>query len=832
MVGALWIDSGSDSDGDVARSSRRRHRRSQDLNAVAGSSRLDIEPLRRSPRRAAAPPRSPSSVIALSSSQDHDQHSTTETGHSRAAGAFKNNDSHQATADRPTHGQRTVQLLAEPSPDTPLPSFRDILQQHRSRSFSSITTRRGLDPSITEKSIAFKARVAPASSRTGSLRRTASQPTVTSSQEGPTSSLSVRRPTKKMTEVIEIGSDSIIDESDAPLLQTSSPIRSQFSARQHQLSSSQPLALSPPRRSAATTKDAVREIRGSGRQTSRAESAPILILSSSPPPASLPGASQSSIRGNGLEDVAEEDFEMPDFPPSSFPFDDPPPSPPFSPVGQTADTSPSPKKRAAEPETALLWPKRVKELTRSTSLLDALDKLYDAEGTAMPTQPPDRNASVAGASDQATTTAGSDDAPRTKASSSKADKAAAAKQAREAKAGEREAAKAAKLLAATEKKRILEANRLRTSKSDTMRELIVDLDRMLFTSGSPLSGCEGSVKARFEEEGAAVHMCDGVVAPPMIRFRRKVKAEWDAERRYWKPLDREEVRRETVSIVYVDAKDVVRVVQEDTGNQGGLERWYGDLKRRLKVLNVGAKGDEQVFLICQGLVKYYNRIRKSENRAYTARIRQQLAENQPAADAAADDDEVSEMIPKVASRRKGAETVVDPVPATDIPPQAMVERALLQLKLIHRCYVIHAASLVDGVEWLHQLTSDLSLKPYKSLRDTHLSFAVHTGRNTTSSSSAAIYTMMLQQIPRVTPSIAKSITTIYPSLSALVKAYKRCKDEKEEKGLLSGVQVQSNKDGTVRRDNRMNLGLQLSKRIRAVIRGTDGEVVVNNPTKD
>ena len=50
--------------------------------------------------------------------------------------------------------------------------------------------------------------------------------------------------------------------------------------------------------------------------------------------------------------------------------------------------------------------------------------------------------------------------------------------------------------------------------------------------------------------------------------------------------------------------------------------------------------------------------------------------------------------------------------------------------------------------------------------------------------------------------------------------------------MLSGVQVQSNKDGTERRGNRMNLGWQLSKRIHAVVRGTNAELLINNPTKD
>ena len=184
--------------------------------------------------------------------------------------------------------------------------------------------------------------------------------------------------------------------------------------------------------------------------------------------------------------------------------------------------------------------------------------------------------------------------------------------------------------------------------------------------------------------------------------------------------------------------------------------------------------------------------------------------------------------------RRKATSAPDPLATSStVPPQAAVERALLTLKLMHRCYVIHASSLVDSIEWLHQLTSDLSLKPYKMLRDSHLSFAVDTGRNATSSSASAIYMMMLQQIPRVTPAIAQSIATVYPSLQSLVKAYERCQgDEKQERGLLAGVQVQSNKDGTERRGNRMNLGKELSKRIREVVRGRNGDVVVSHSSKD
>ncbi|CDW99161.1 hypothetical protein, partial [Sporisorium scitamineum] len=785
MVGALWIDSVSDSDSDAATGSHRRHDRTKNGKSAAGPSRLDAPQLRKSPRRTArAPPSSSTSVIVLSSSQDHDRHAAADkiAGQTKATATTK--------AVQPTPGQRMMQLLAEPSPDTPLPSFRDLLRQHRTRTNATTSTHdsmHGADndsPSVAANGSA--PRLTSASLRAGSLRRTASQPVASSSQEDFTPSLiraSVRRPTKgtvtnaPIPEVIEIGSDSIVDpasEADvAHTFQTSSPIRSQFSAR-NQLPSSPSLPFSPPPRVAAV-KDRAGQARSSIRQALRADSAPIVVLSSSPPPPSLPRTSQGSL-ANGIENIAQDDLDLASFPPSSFPpFEDPPPSPPFSPVEsrpEALDTSPSLKRRAAELSSKPTTPKRAKPMQRTISLLEALDNLYVPEDDTMANNSSSKTSATGSKRvDSGDAAIAATDASNARTSPSKAQKAAAAKHSREAKAREREAAKAAKAQAAAEKKRFLEVNRLRTSKSDTMRELIIDLDRTLFSAGQPFAGCQDSIQARFEEEGASVHLCDRVVAPPLVRYRRKVKAEWNAERRHWVPLDREEVRREGMVIVYIDAKEIVQLVAEE--GEDGLESWYGDLKRRLTAMDGGREDEQQqVFLICQGLVKFYSRLRANENRAYTARIRQQLAENQSAASTTADpgtsttSDAAASAAAKPA-RRKGNTSSNVPNDAPTLPTQAIVERSLVQLKLIHGCYVIHAASLVDGVEWLHQLTSDLSLKPYKSLRDTHLSFAVDTGRNTTSSSSAAIYSMMLQQIPRVTPAIANSITTIYPSLNAL-----------------------------------------------------------------
>ncbi|UTT92746.1 hypothetical protein NDA17_006608 [Ustilago hordei] len=451
MVGALWIHSGSDSDSD---SEHRRTRRSQDVRTVTGPSKLEkVQSMRKSPRRGNAA--SSGSIIALSSSQDIDRASKS----SKQSTADK---LHPSQISNPTPGQRMARLLADPSPDTSLPSFRDLL-----RSRSGATT-----SNTTEARNGAKSGAAPVSSRAGTLRRTASQPVSSSQEEGPSSflpNIPTRRDIRKaatnvtatrIPEVIEIGSDSIVDpasEADPLPPLDSSPIRSQFSARgQSHFSSSQPVAYSPPkaRNRPAGGGEGVVE-RRTARQSYRAESTPIVILSSSPPPAAsltLPRASQNGGRRDVVEDIPEEDMELPELPPSSFP-DEVPLRSPSSPLRlerrEVVDVSPSLKRRAAAtsdvegskeapPAPA---PKRSRPMGRTTSLLDALDNLYIPHDTT----------TAVSSKDVQTTDRIKDTSSKLP---SKAAKAAAAKQAREQKAIEREAAKAHKLRLATEKKKV------------------------------------------------------------------------------------------------------------------------------------------------------------------------------------------------------------------------------------------------------------------------------------------------------------------------------------------------------------------------------------------
>lgn len=664
-----------------------------------------------------------------------------------------------------------MRLLADSSPDTSLPSFKEMLQRHKSQLADRVSV--DVDPSRATADLAAPGK-GMSELRAGPLRRVTSQP----DERTAAKRKRLQPPPTNMFDVIELTSDSVVDP---PTSQETG--RDDFISSPILMTSSQPL----PKRS---------------KPISKTVSAPVFILSSSPPP------SQTGMRAN---------TEMA-LPSSSLPL------PPSSP-GRRSSPIPihdSPTRKS--PRLASRFGAG-KTAQRTRSLLDALDELHvpngRSAGRSISPEPlffASQSTDGGGASQPNSTKSAGAAKSAKRAVSPPRPKAAkeTAKEAREAKARKRELAKQAKLDHAEERKRWKEANRLRSSKTETMKEMFVDMDSGLFAPGQPLATCKNSIKARLEEEGAAqVCFKDTIISPPLIRFRRKVKAVWNTDRRHWMPLDREEIVDESTTIVYVDAKEIVDLVASK-----GLVVWYDDLRKRLlRSVPPSAEKDFQIFLVVQGLIKYYAKIKANENRVYAARIRNQLA--QEAGGAAVEPVEAESS--RAVSKSKA--------PAAAAAPQDEVERALLQLKFLHRCYVIHVGALIDGVEWIHQLTSDISIRPYKALRDSHLTFSVDS-RNTTANDNSEIWSMMLQQIPRVTASIAASITTVYPTLPSLVKAYKQCPDQLHQNQLLSTIQIATNVDGTERRGNRTNLGLQLSKRICAVLQNRNPELLINNPTKD
>ncbi|EPQ29275.1 uncharacterized protein PFL1_03030 [Pseudozyma flocculosa PF-1] len=756
--------------------------------------------------------------------------------------------------------------VRESSPESSLPSFHELFR----RTTTARPNPRGTSVSGTfiDSTDASPARIA-VSNRAGSLRRITSLPTKSPSQQNKATTGHYAPP----IEIIDLGSDSIRASSDRGAhsdAEPSSPILTQFTLSRPAAKGQSGTAGARARSEALLRATADAERAGPSRV------AQPIVLGSSPEPPRPAAATRPSSGRNGTSSksgaAGQKTFRLASSPPPSSPL-----------AEQAVDARPS----AKPPPARSLPGSRSGSLQRKTSLLDALDALQTVQEALETSDDEPGGASGSGGR----TTASPSARKRTKAQSSSPVKqrkrtrpgasaasarlfssdteqdattgkgaAAAAAAAttttvataqkakeaeREAKRLEREFKKAERERAAAEKKRWAEANKLRRGKGDTMKELIVEVDQRL-CHGSPteaiLRACYDSMKERMERDGATVTTMRHEAAaevPPMITFKRKVRARLDPVRRSWVPLDSEVIESEKVVIVVLDGKQVVNMVEQSS------------LLARIHAVRDRLASGYQLFVLVQGMHRHFSRLINSENRAYTARIRSALASETAAAANAppaastgvgTDGGGSAATAASSSSSSSSRRTVSAPAIAaasaeTTAALQDKVEMALMRLQVSERCFLVHANGLVDLAEWICTLTGDISLRPYKVVRSSFLSFCAEGavsgagggalggpgsgGRNTTGQNEVETYRLMLMQIPRVTSHVSSSIMAVYPTLSSLYRAYAACKTQHEIDTLLSDCQVDTNVDGTLRAANRRGIGAGLSKRIAAVLMGQD-----------
>ena len=127
-------------------------------------------------------------------------------------------------------------------------------------------------------------------------------------------------------------------------------------------------------------------------------------------------------------------------------------------------------------------------------------------------------------------------------------------------------------------------------------------------------------------------------------------------------------------------------------------------------------------------------------------------------------------------------------------------------------------------------SSDLSTRPYRGAQQLHnlnsASFCMDTGQVRTGSDARDTFLTMLQEINRVTPSMAHGIAAAgYDTVGRLVRGFKGGHEEHgREKGklMLEDVKKAMNKDGGWS-DRR--LGPMVSKRLYRVFMGRDAAVM-------
>lgn len=260
-------------------------------------------------------------------------------------------------------------------------------------------------------------------------------------------------------------------------------------------------------------------------------------------------------------------------------------------------------------------------------------------------------------------------------------------QGREAKAAEKEETKAQKKrereIKEAEKKReqeLASANKLKTSKKDSAPEMIVDISIDLAASvlGDQLRrliialGCE--VNHEWQPMVAGGGICR------VVKWRRKVKAEYNEERGMFLPLAVEQIRDEQHVLVYLTAEEFLEVAMDTTSRDGLAQHVL-----RIKRLHPGREEDVKLIYLIEGLDALARKNKNNRNRLYQSRVRAQL--------------------------RTGEAT--NPVTYPDIIDDDQIEDARLRLQVIHGCLIHETNAAVESMEWISKFTGDISTIPYK-----------------------------------------------------------------------------------------------------------------------
>ncbi|OJJ51054.1 hypothetical protein ASPZODRAFT_148425 [Penicilliopsis zonata CBS 506.65] len=377
---------------------------------------------------------------------------------------------------------------------------------------------------------------------------------------------------------------------------------------------------------------------------------------------------------------------------------------------------------------------------------------------------------------------------------------------KEAKAREREAAKAQrereKLLEKERKQKIKEqkakekqlaadlseVNKLKVDKKDSTPEMIVNL------CSSFEETSVGNQAVEFMHRLGVEHSFFTSPVRGIIKWRRKVVAQFNETLKYWEPCP-QHIRDENHILCYISAQDFVdMVLQSDSDGGGSLDVHVLQVKSAYPAC-------QPIYLI-EGLTAWMRKNQNSRNRAFQAQVRQQIENTSNSAGNTGSNSSTA------SRRRKNPETT----PTVD---DDSIEDALLRLQVTHACLIHHTNAAPESAEWIKNFTEHVSTIPYRRERmEGHdAAFCMDTGQVKTGDDRPDTFVKMLQEVNRVTPSIAYSILARYPSVRDLVDAMRV-----HGPNLLEDVKKSANKNGALA-DSR--IGPAVSRRLYKVFMGGD-----------
>lgn len=225
---------------------------------------------------------------------------------------------------------------------------------------------------------------------------------------------------------------------------------------------------------------------------------------------------------------------------------------------------------------------------------------------------------------------------------------------------------------------LAEVNKSKLDKKDSTSEMIVDLPASI--DGQSV---DTQIKGFLRNLGVDTSLYQSSV-PNVIKWRRKMKALWNAQADYWEPLECMEIHEEKHVLCILSAKEFITLSM--------MQEVDEDVETHVMRLKSAHDACTPIYLI-EGLHASMKKNKTAENRAYQAKVNSLgQADDIPATS-------------QTASKRKR--------PAIEVMDEDMIEDALLRLQVVSGCLIHHTATSIETAEWVANFTQHISTIPYR-----------------------------------------------------------------------------------------------------------------------
>ncbi|KIX00043.1 uncharacterized protein Z518_10970 [Rhinocladiella mackenziei CBS 650.93] len=370
---------------------------------------------------------------------------------------------------------------------------------------------------------------------------------------------------------------------------------------------------------------------------------------------------------------------------------------------------------------------------------------------------------------------------------------------------------------------LAEVNRTRTNKKDAAPEMIVDMSSFLKDThvGNQVEEYMKKVEVEVNYIDEEANLIEGIPQPDqygnIVTWRRKVTSTYNDEDGQWEPASRSRIVTEKHVLIHLPAVEFAAMVAgPKSASTSTVSASPTEAEMKLKLdahvalIRRRFRDCIPIYLI-EGLNGWLKKNVNAKSRDYVAAVRAQMLQPEEGSSSNAAPSGTE------ARSRKRKKTAIQSLDLSFVTSD-IVENLLLHLQLAHQPILIHhTVSPGTTAFQISTLTQHLATRPYRLAQLNHnlkfASFCMDSGQVRAGDDAQDTFVKMLQEIQRVTPSMAYGIVNQWNTVRKLINGF-----DQHGNLLLEDVRKSVNKDGGWS-DKR--LGPMISRRLFKVFMGRD-----------